>query len=220
MTTVGYGNTAPTTDGGRAMIFTLGFLSILLFAGILANAGGVVTAIVDDGIDRANLSKLNRPWASALFWGSMYYLWMVLIASYYQWWQEDRLEDTIDYADSYWFAYISTTTVGLGDYYLEHGVIIGQDLLVWPLLFLFGFVLLSSFLTKIAEFLASFFPSDKPTFAENLADADVPLFPCLKRHHTARGSAIEEEVEEEGGDEEGAVVEEDGGDEEGAVVEE
>ena len=74
---------------------------------------------------------------------------------------------------------ISTTTVGLGDYYLEHGVIVGYDLLVWPLLFLFGFVLLSSFLTKVAEFLASFFPSDKPTFAESLADADVPLFPCL-----------------------------------------
>ena len=145
---------------------------------------------------------------------------LVLIASYYQWWQEDRLEDTIDYADCYWFSYISTTTVGLGDYYLEHGVIVGQDLLVWPLLFLFGFVLLSSFLTKIAEFLASFFPSDKPTFTEKLADANVPLFPCLKRHHTARGSAIEDEVEEDGGDKEGAVVEEDRGDEEGAVVEE
>ena len=35
MTTVGYGNTAPTTEGGRAIIFTLGFFSILLFAGIL-----------------------------------------------------------------------------------------------------------------------------------------------------------------------------------------
>ena len=105
---------------------------------------------------------------------------------------------------------ISTTTVGLGDYYLEHGVIIGYDLLVWPLLFLFGFVLLSSFLTKVAEFLASFFPSDKPTFAESLADADVPLFPCLKRHHTARGSVIvdDEEEDDDGNDEEGAVVKE------------
>ena len=104
MTTVGYGNTAPTTEGGRAMIFTLGFFSVLLFAGILANAGSVVTAIIDDGIDRANLSYFNRPWASALFWGAMYYVWMVLIASYYQFWQEDRLEETIDYSDSYWFA--------------------------------------------------------------------------------------------------------------------
>lgn len=244
MTTVGYGNTAPTTEGGRAMIFTLGFFSILLFAGILANAGSVVTAIIDDGIDRANLSYFNRPWASAIFWGSMYYVWMVLIASYYQFWQEDRLEETIDYADSYWFACkfavsgnneylfnfypfsltpaccsplilfispttdISTTTVGLGDYYLEHGVIIGYDLLVWPLLFLFGFVLLSSFLTKVAEFLASFFPSDKPSFAERLADANVPLFPCLKRHHTARGSVIVDEEEDGGDDEEGAVKEE------------
>lgn len=27
--------------------------------------------------------------------------------------------EEFDYADSYWFSYITTTTVGLGDYYLE-----------------------------------------------------------------------------------------------------
>ena len=263
MTTVGYGNTAPTTEGARAMVFTLGFFSILLFAGILANAGSVVTAIVDDVINRAKLSYFNRPWASALFWGAMYYLWMVLIASYYQYWVGERLEETIDYDDSYWFACkfvtlrcnavmhflffnvrisslhsqthvlpptmvppiadISTTTVGLGDYYLEHGVIIGSDLLVWPLLFLFGFVLLSSFLTKVAEFLASFFPSDRPSFADRLADADVPLFPCLKKKkNTASGSAVVDEQEEvvdcEGDDGDDGDGGHDG-DEEGAVKE-
>jgi len=113
---------------------------------------------------------------------------------------------------------ISTTTVGLGDYYLEHGVIIGHDLLVWPLLFLFGFVLLSSFLTKIAEFLASFFPSDRPSFADRLADANVPLFPCLKKKNTARGSAVVDEQEGADGDGDDGDGGHDG-DEEGAVKE-
>merc|ERR1711957_1139995 len=31
MTTIGYGNTAPETQGGRALVFTFGLLSILLF---------------------------------------------------------------------------------------------------------------------------------------------------------------------------------------------
>jgi hypothetical protein len=53
-----------------------------------------------------------------------------------------------------WFAldsYISTTSVGLGDIYLEPEVIVGQDLIVFPLLFLTGFTLLSAFLGKFAE---------------------------------------------------------------------
>ncbi|KAK1744491.1 hypothetical protein QTG54_005024 [Skeletonema marinoi] len=48
MTTIGYGNTAPATDGGRIMIFTLGFVSILFFGFVLGKAGSIVVAIVED----------------------------------------------------------------------------------------------------------------------------------------------------------------------------
>jgi hypothetical protein len=55
------------------------------------------------------------------------------------------------FRDGYWFSYISTTTVGLGDIFLEPEVIQTRDLIVFPLLFLVGFVYLSSFLGKFAE---------------------------------------------------------------------
>jgi hypothetical protein len=53
--------------------------------------------------------------------------------------------------DGYWFSFISTTTVGLGDIYLEPEVIQARDLVTFPLLFLVGFVFLSSFLGKFAD---------------------------------------------------------------------
>lgn len=52
--------------------------------------------------------------------------------------------------EGYWFSYISTTTVGLGDIILEPEVIVEVDLVIFPLLFLLGFVILSSFLGKLA----------------------------------------------------------------------
>jgi hypothetical protein len=57
----------------------------------------------------------------------------------------------ISLKDGYWFSFISTTTVGLGDIFLEPEVIQTRDLVTFPLLFLVGFVFLSSFLGKFAE---------------------------------------------------------------------
>lgn len=80
MTTIGYGNQAPETKGGQAMVYTLGFLSILLFGGVLAAAGYVSSAIADDTMHRIHLHKLVRPWLACLFWASLYYGWMCIIA--------------------------------------------------------------------------------------------------------------------------------------------
>jgi hypothetical protein len=57
----------------------------------------------------------------------------------------------ISLQDGYWFSFISTTTVGLGDIFLEPEVIQARDLVTFPLLFLVGFVFLSSFLGKFSE---------------------------------------------------------------------
>lgn len=81
MTTVGYGSTAPTSEGGRAMVFTLGFLSIVIFAGVNIKAGGILSAIVDDVAVRSHLSRhVTRPWVFAVLWGVLYYMWMCVIA--------------------------------------------------------------------------------------------------------------------------------------------
>ena len=181
MTTIGYGNTAPTTDGARAMVFTLGFLSILLFAAVLAKAGSIVTVIADDAFDRLKLTKINVPWVATLFWGALYYIWMCAIASYTVWWKDHTLDEEMPYKDAYWFSFISTTTVGLGDFFLEHEVIRRRDLIVWPLLFLMGFVLLSSFLNKLSEVIMNWFPQGRPSLEENLENTDVPCFPKLDK---------------------------------------
>mmetsp|Transcript_2383 Transcript_2383/g.4324 ORF Transcript_2383/g.4324 Transcript_2383/m.4324 type:complete len:461 (+) Transcript_2383:100-1482(+) len=121
MTTIGYGNATPETEGGRAMIYTLGFLSILMFAIILGTAGTIIVSIWDDFIDRTKLHQLNIPWVACVFWGFCYYAWLLAIAVVTQNWKNARLGDDMEFSEAYWFSYISTTTVGFGDYYLEPG---------------------------------------------------------------------------------------------------
>lgn len=155
MTTIGYGNTAPVSGGGRAMVFIFGFVSILLFAGILANAGSITVTIIDGFLERCRLGRVGGK-TQTLVWGALYYLWSVVIATYYIYWNRKRLGEEIEYKDAYWYAYITTTTVGLGDFYLEHVLITGVDLISWPVLILFGFVLLSAFLNKLTELLVGY----------------------------------------------------------------
>jgi Ion channel len=154
LSTMGYGNQAPVTKTGRALVYTAGFVSILLFAAVLALAGHVVTAIVDDILARLKLAFLNKPWIACIMWGALYYLWMMVIAAKTINWKRRRLGDDFSSNDAFWFAYISTTTVGLGDYYLEPEVFTGGDLITWPFTMLIGFVFLASFLGKFAALLS------------------------------------------------------------------
>jgi hypothetical protein len=103
------------------MIYTLGFLSILMFAIILGTAGTIIVTIWDDFINRTKLHQLNIPWVACVFWGFCYYAWLLAIAVVTQNWKEARLGDDMEFSEAYWFSYISTTTVGFGDYYLEPG---------------------------------------------------------------------------------------------------
>jgi hypothetical protein len=91
MTTVGYGNQAPETNGGRAMVYSFGFLSILAFAGILASSGSIVSAIFDDAVKRIKVQSLTTPWVALCVWGVIYYSWMALIAVYTKEWKEKSL---------------------------------------------------------------------------------------------------------------------------------
>ena len=81
MTTIGYGNAAIETTDGRILVFTLGFFCILAFGGILFGAGSVVTAISDDFVIRLHHKRLANPWVASVMWGSLYYLWMLVVAN-------------------------------------------------------------------------------------------------------------------------------------------
>ena len=195
MTTIGYGNTSPKTEGGQAMVFTLGFFSILFFAVVLAQSGTIITAIFDDWVERVHLSCLTIPSIAMLFWGCLYYGWMLIIAAYTQNWMIFRLEKEFRFGTAYWFSYMSTTTVGLGDYYLDHSVLLPVDLVVFSLLFLFGFALLSNFLVKLRDFVVEIVGLEGITLAEALRNSNAPCCPLLpKRFKTfSRRRFVEEE---------------------------
>ena len=162
MTTIGYGNTTPKTTEGRMLVFTVGFLSILIFALVLGNAGRIVTAIFDDWLSRVKvLSCVRQDWIMCLFWGGLYYFWMSIVALETVRWKKERLDEDFSYQDAYWFAFITTTTVGLGDYYLEHQVVLRRDLIAFSLMILMGFVFLANFLVKMTELLTTRFPRMK-----------------------------------------------------------
>lgn len=161
MTTIGYGNQAPYSTGGRAMTFTWGLVSFFLFGAILAQAGGIMAAILEDALIRWNKQRhLSQQWRACVIWGILYYMWMNVIAGFVYAWKlvrlgEDAMADNT-YRDMYWFAFISTTTVGLGDIYLEPEVIISVDLAFFPILFLVGFSFFSAFLSQLVEALYNF----------------------------------------------------------------
>jgi Ion channel len=67
-------------------------------------------------------------------------------------WTVRRLGTTeVSIRDGYWFAYISTTTIGLGDFILTPGVLRAIDMVSWPFNFLVGFVFFSAFVGKLSQ---------------------------------------------------------------------
>jgi hypothetical protein len=155
------------------MIYTLGFISIVAFAATAASAGYIMTSLFDDIMKKAKLGFLSSPLAASVFWGVLYYSWLLLISSLTEDWKESRLGEEQDFTRGYWFAYISTTTVGLGDIYLEPEVLVTQDLLIFSLVFLIGFVFLASFLGSLGSFIKGVESIGGKSFPENLAATTI-----------------------------------------------
>ena len=156
MTTIGYGNVTPSTEGGRALVYTVGFISIIIFAGILSTAGYVITTIVDDMVSRARFTKwLKIPLVQMLIWGTLFYSFLGLIAQTAIWWKRERVDIDLSFKDAYWFSFVSATTLGFGDFFLEHEAISGSDVVMFASLILIAFALLSSFLNKLGELIKS-----------------------------------------------------------------
>lgn len=169
----GYGNQAPSSLGGRAMVFTVGFVSIILFASNMATTGTIISHIVFDLFHRLRLKILIRKEVMIFIWGLFWYTWMVLLSFSFMEWTKRRLFTDIHWQDAYWFSYISTSTVGLGDYFQTPEVLFINDLVQFSLSYLFGFVLLSTFLTELGNLLGQYIPDVGSELGKRLAHVGV-----------------------------------------------
>ncbi|EEC51161.1 predicted protein [Phaeodactylum tricornutum CCAP 1055/1] len=162
---------------------------ILCFGGILGSAGYIANAISDHALIRFRLRWLTTPWKASFIWASLYYMWLFFIAVYFQRWQNERVDELVSLMDSYWLAYISTTTVGLGDFFFQPEGLRVSDLATLPLLFLFGFILLAGFVGKFAEAVTSPFKmlgssivdklKETNKFWEDASEEEAPVGPDL-----------------------------------------
>jgi len=159
MTTIGYGNASPTTHQGRAMVATLGFFCILVFTAVSTQAGYVSLAVADDFFKHHGLNRLRSGYTAVLFWLALYHLWNLLIAYIALTWTTYKAlngnNDFMFLPDAFWFAFITSTTVGFGDYFFPHEIFKFYDMFYIPPILLIGFVLLANFIIKFGEWIWS-----------------------------------------------------------------
>ena len=152
MTTIGYGNTSPVTNAGRLMVYVFGFLSIILFSGVIGHAGYIILTIVDDFFFCVGLRKFTEGVKSVLFWFVMMVLWLFVSAWLYIGYVTIGEGGSFSFlTDACWFAFISVTTVGFGDFHVPHDSIRVYDMIWMPFTLLIGFILLANFLIKLTD---------------------------------------------------------------------
>jgi hypothetical protein len=161
MTTIGYGSAVPDTEGGRALVYTCGFITIIGFIALNSTASSFVLTIVDDILLRQNLRPLTRGIPSVLLWLGLYVLAVLGLAASTVRWAEDRIKYTMPLGDAFWFSYVTTTTIGFGDTSIPPEEFTAGDMFAIPFIVLFGFVLLGNFATKLINCIAERFPADK-----------------------------------------------------------
>ena len=194
MSTVGYGNQFPKTVWGRLLTCTVGFLSILMFGGALGTAGSITTHVVNDFVHRfkRNVTRLHMIGV----WGALWLLWMLVISHQGMSYVVERLEQDFPLNDAYWFAFITTTTVGFGDFYLPpEGLFVGDLVGLWAN-FLIGFVFLSAFLTELSQLLGSVAPDLSGELQKNLKYAQDEDSMRGSTVSTSRRNVFEENPQE------------------------
>jgi hypothetical protein len=163
MTTIGYGNQVILTGAGRGLVACLGFFGILAFGAVSAAASQILIVVFDDFVARFNLRVLSRPAVGVVLWTVVAFTWTLFVADRsYNWWK-NRLPDYeqpyASFWDSVWFAYLTTTTIGLGDFYYQPAYIFVADLFTIPLACLVCFVFFATLISQIASLSSGAFPN-------------------------------------------------------------
>jgi len=174
MTTIGYGNTAPVTPQGMTLVIILGFVSILAFATFSVAAGNVITTISDDFLRRVKLKRMTKGWTSVIFWLITFVLAVLLLAEVTRLYNNKLVNNESDglwtFKERCWFSFISLTTVGLGDYHINHEAFSLSDMFYLPPILLLGFICVANFLDKFSQAVAVTWENIKITNESTLAD--------------------------------------------------
>ena len=115
---------------------------------------------------------------------------MLVVAAFMSKYTEDRSGSKLTLSDAYWFAFITTTTVGLGDYHLAHEEFRAEDMFYIPMAILFGFNILHNFAEKLVETFVMYMPTDM-TYehileADRIADASTRRQSIVDKKETLR----------------------------------
>lgn len=135
------------------MVYTLGFFSILAFTACIGTSGHISLAITDDFFNHWKMRRLVKGWTSVLFWLSALWLWILANALMY--YARIGESEGTSFKDSFWWAYISITTIGLGDIHIPHRRFNYLDAFYTPFSLLIAFVFLANFLLKLSEYIKS-----------------------------------------------------------------
>ena len=154
------------------LVIVAGIFSLILFAAVLGTTGYVLMAIFDDFVGRLWFSApLKKPGVGVLVWGIVWLAYARSVAQDVRFWWDRRLPEfgaDVGGWDALWFAYISTTTIGLGDYFLQPELMFASDALKYSVLFMVGFVFFSSFLNKLAGSIAWMLPKNSESLESRL----------------------------------------------------
>lgn len=170
MTTIGYGNVAPSSDLGRYLIFTAGFGSVIGFLYLNASASHVLGTLVEDVLIRLRLRRLTRGLPACIVWLVLLVGWVFSLAGVAIRWTKDKTGSNFDFKDATWFSYITITTIGLGDYNIPHQDFEARDMFYVPLCILCGFVILGIFAAKLVDTVTVWFPRGYGAFERILQE--------------------------------------------------
>lgn len=137
----------------------IAWLAIVVFGAVAVVAGRIMSIILDDFFRRTKLTILTRESFGALFWCGVSIGWIYFMGMQtFDFWNGRIINSPFTRNEALWFSYITSTTIGFGNLYLQPEVFFVADLFSWSLSFLIGFVFLTSFLGKIGDIGSKCFP--------------------------------------------------------------
>lgn len=151
ISTIGYGDITPETEDGRTFLMLYGLLGIGLHGMILIRDAVVINRISDYLNARMDLPYFSERYENVILISSFALGQIILYAAFM-----GHMEDW-SYADSIYYAWVSFTTIGYGDYAPTTRGAYTLDrngateyfaayILIWTMLTCFGLSLLAAFL--------------------------------------------------------------------------